>query len=291
MKSILVTGSRGQLGRAINEVMDYNNDYMIINTGKKEIIDKKLGQILKLDICNKDEVDRIVDIYHPDIVINCAAHTAVDLCETDVESAYKINVGGTENLAKASKNIGAKFFQISSDYVFDGKSRVPYTEDIEPNPQSVYAKTKYESEKLVVNICDKYFVLRTAWMYGEGKNFVQTMLKLIDNQDVIKVVNDQYGTPTSAKAVAKLIKYLIDSEKYGLYHATCEGSTSWYEFANEIFKYTNKNANVIPINSSDYPLMAKRPSYSVLENKNLKENTNFTFFNWKTELAEYLKAF
>lgn len=292
MKKILITGSKGQLGRALNKYLesDTNFKYDIFNTDIKETVDCILGKVHSLDITNNEHVEKIVLTYKPDVVINCAAHTAVDLCETDQINAYKINVEGPQNLAIACDKIGAKIVQISTDYIFDGESTTPYTEEMEGNPLSFYAKTKYKSESAVMQYCSRSYVIRTGWMYGEGNNFVRTMLKLSEKNNDIKVVCDQVGTPTSAREVARLIFYLIETEQYGIYHGTCEGSTSWYDYAVEIFKLTNKDVNVKPIKSSDYISAAKRPAYSVLENKRLKEQTNFVFADWHSELVNYIKS-
>lgn len=288
MAKILITGSQGQLGRAIVNELETNEKYNIIKTDLVHSCDD-IGQIVELDITDKTMVEKVILNYKPDIIINCAAHTAVDLCETDKENAYRINVEGPINLAIVAEKISAKLVHISTDYVFDGTSTIPYTEDMQPNPQSYYAYTKYQSEIYVRKYCSKSFIIRTAWMYGEGKNFVRTMLKLAENNKQIKVVNDQYGTPTSAKEVAKMIVYLMDTDKYGLYHGTCEGSTNWYGFAKEIFRLSKLDVEVIPISSAAYPSVAKRPAYAVLENKKLKEETDYRFSDWHEAIAEYLK--
>lgn len=289
MKKILITGAKGQLGRALNNVLMQEDIFIILNTDLNDSFDYKLGNIIKLDIADYDMVSKVVTDFKPDVIINCAAHTAVDLCETDQENAYKINVIGPKNLAIVAHKLSSKLVQISTDYVFDGISSVPYTEDVQGNPQSVYARTKYEAEKNVMHYNSNNIIIRTAWMYGEGKNFVKTMLKLAETNSSIKVINNQFGTPTSADIVAKMIIYLIRrDDTYGIYHGTCEGSTNWYDFAIEIFRLAKKNINVIPIKSSEFPAVAKRPSYSILENKRLKEETDFQFTEWKDELKKYI---
>lgn len=290
MKKILVTGSKGQLGRALNRCLINFSEikYGLYNTDIKETVDEYLGKIHYLDITNNESVEQLILLNQPDVVINCAAHTAVDLCETDRESAHKINVEGPRNIAVACERIGAKMVHISTDYVFDGKSATPYTEEMIGNPLSYYGKTKYESEYVVMQHSSKSYIIRTGWMYGDGNNFVKTMLRLSEGNKEINVVCDQYGTPTSAKEVARLIRYLIETDKYGIYHGTCEGSTNWYEYATEIFKLSNKTVIVNPIKTSEYKSAAKRPLYSVLENKRLKEETNFTFAYWHDELKEYI---
>lgn len=290
MRKILITGSRGQLGRAVNSCLTSCKDakYELYNTGTREAVDEKLGNIHYLDITNNESVEKMILLYRPDVVINCAAHTAVDLCETDRENAYKINVDGPKNIAVSCEKIGAKMVHISTDYVFDGKSSLPYTEEMIPNPINYYGKTKYDSEQVVMKYSPKSYIIRTGWMYGEGKNFIKTIISLSENNKEISVVNDQFGTPTSAREVARLICYLIGTEQYGIYHGTCEGSTSWYDYAVEILKLANRNVNVKPIKSSKYNSAAKRPAYSVLENKRLKEQTAFNFANWYDELVDYI---
>lgn len=292
MRKILITGSRGQLGRAVNACLTNCSDikYELYNTGTNEAIDENLGKIHYLDITNNESVEKMILLNRPDVVINCAAHTAVDLCEKDRENAYRINVDGPKNIAVSCEKIGAKMVHISTDYIFDGKSLVPYTEEMIPNPINYYGKTKFESEQIVMKHSSKSYIIRTGWMFGEGNNFVKTMLRLSEENDYIKVVYDQNGTPTSAKEVARLILYLINTEQYGIYHGTCEGSTNWYDYAVDIFKLANKNVNVIPIKSEDYISAAKRPAKSVLENRRLKEQTTFIFANWYDELKEYMNS-
>lgn len=290
MKKILVTGAMGQLGRALNKLLKNNNDYMIYNTDTKKVSDASLGNVYSLDITNYETANEIIKDFNPDVIINCAAHTAVDLCETDKDNAYKINVEGPKNLAIISEKLNAKMVQISTDYIFDGSAAIPYTEEIKGNPQSVYAKTKYEAEKVVMQYCTRSYIIRTGWMYGEGNNFIKTMLKLSEEKKEISVVEDQIGTPTSAKEVARLIIFLIETDKYGIFHGTCEGSTSWYQYAVEIFKLANKDIIVRPIKSSDYHSAAKRPTFSVLENKRLKNETEFRFSNWYDELKVFMKS-
>ncbi len=289
MNKILITGAMGQLGRALNKALLEHNNYQVYNTDVDENTDEFLGEVHNLDITNFEMVEKTLNLFMPDVIINCAAHTAVDLCETDKVNAYKINVEGPKNLAIAADRICSKLVQISTDYVFDGLTTIPYTEEMKVNPQSVYGLTKYEGEKVVMQYCSKSFIVRTAWMYGEGKNFLKTMLRLSENNKEIKVIDDQIGTPTSAKEVARLILFLIETDKYGIYHGTCEGSTSWYKFACEIFNLAQKETIVKPIKSSEYHVVAKRPAYSVLENKRLKDETNFLFTDWQEELNNYMK--
>ena len=278
LKKILITGSQGQLGRAMNDFYADKADVQLFNTDVGE-----------LDITNENEVREKICSVNPDIIINCAAHTQVDACESDEERAYAINALGPRNLCLAANETDAIIVHISSDYVYDGEKKYPYTEGDEYNPQSVYGKTKLAGEEFVRTIANKYFVIRTAWLYGEGKNFINTMLRLAENKTKqIKVVADQYGTPTSAEEVVKVIDLLCNSEQYGTYHATCEGNCNWYEFAKKIFELCGEDVEVIPVSTEEYGSPAKRPAYSVLENKKLKENFGYVMDNWESALEKYL---
>ena len=278
MKKVLITGSQGQLGKAINAYYQDDGRYELINT-----------DIAELDITDEKKVTDMICRCQPDVIINCAAHTQVDACEHDEERAYLINAVGPKNLSLAANKVDAVIVHLSSDYVFDGTKQVPYIEGDKYAPQSVYGKTKLEGEQFVRNIAQKYFIIRTAWLYGEGKNFVNTMLKLAETREVVKVVKDQYGTPTSAEEVVKVIDLLIGSTKYGTYHATCEGSCSWFEFTKKIFELCGKKTKIIPVTTQEYGAEAKRPLYSVLENHMLKENFNYSMANWERALEKYLE--
>lgn len=277
MKTYLITGCNGQLGRALNELLADNKEIRIKNT-----------DVDTLDICNLEAVRGMVADVKPDVIINCAAHTAVDRCETDRDNAYNINANGPKNLAIAAKENGASIVQVSTDYVFDGDSEKPYYEEDAVNPQSVYGATKLAGEQEVAKAAEQYYIVRTAWLYGEGKNFVRTMLNLAKTNDRITVVNDQFGSPTTALELAKAILYILENGEYGIYHATCEGVTSWYEFACRIFKEAGVKVEVVPVSSEEYKAEAKRPKYSVLENAHLKK-INYTMKNWEDALVEYLE--
>jgi dTDP-4-dehydrorhamnose reductase len=242
-----------------------------------------------LDITDESAVYAYVEGVKPEIIINCAAMTAVDLCESEQDKAYRINALGPKYLAKAAEITGAKLVHVSTDYVFDGQATTPYTEDAVPNPTSVYGKTKQAGDEFVQEECKKFFILRTAWVYGEGKNFAKTMLRLAESGNKVRVVSDQYGTPTSALELARVITFLMETEEYGIYHATCEGSTTWYEFALYIFKEAGKNVEVEPIPSSEYQTAAKRPMYSVLENKALYDRHGYVMKEWKDAFREYMR--
>lgn len=277
MKTYLITGCNGQLGRALNELLEGNKEIRIKNT-----------DVDTLDICSLEAVRRMVADVKPDVIINCAAHTAVDRCESDRDNAYNINANGPKNLAIAAREHGASVVQVSTDYVFDGDSRKPYYEEDATNPQSVYGTTKLAGEQEVAKATEKYYIVRTAWLYGEGKNFVRTMLNLAKTNNRITVVNDQFGSPTTALELAKAILYILENGEYGIYHATCEGVTNWYEFACRIFKEAGVEVSVVPVSSEEYKAEAKRPKYSVLENAHLKK-INYTMKNWEDALVEYLE--
>ena len=285
MKKIMITGASGQLGKALYRCLGNNNQYELLLTG----LANEDEHILDLDITNQDAVDKFIDESKPDIIINCAAMTAVDLCESEQDSAFRINALGPKYLALAAERNGSKLIHVSTDYVFDGNAKRPYTEEDTPNPISIYGKSKLAGEEYVLKLCTKYFIVRAAWLYGEGKNFVKTMLNLASSGKKIRVVNDQYGTPTSALEVAKTIIYLMETDAYGIYHTTCEGFTNWYEFALSIFKEAGLNVDVEPIPSSEYPTPAKRPAYSVLDNKALRERHAYIMPDWKQTFHEYMK--
>lgn len=284
MKKIIVTGCNGQLGRAINQVYANSTEYECVNT-----------DVAELDITNIDEVTKLVAEVKPYAIINCAAHTNVDACETDVDNAYKINAIGPRNLSIAATQNNAKLVHISTDYVFGGDAASPYLEFDPTGPKSMYGKTKLAGENFVKEFAKEHFIIRTAWLYGDGKNFVKTMLRLSESNDKVRVVCDQFGSPTSAIELAKAIAYLLPTDNYGLFHGTCEGSTNWADFTKEIFRLAGKNTFVEAISSEEYSANAKaivapRPSYSILENYMLKLTTNYRFAQWEDAIAEYIKG-
>ena len=233
MEKLIVTGCNGQLGRAINNLYKGNSEIELINTDVPALAS---DEVRALDITDIDAVMKLFEEVQPYGVINCAAYTAVDACETNYDIAFKVNVLGPRNLAIAAQKNGAKIVHISTDYVFDGTKETPYVESDSVCPQSVYGETKAEAEKYVSMMSDKFFILRTAWLSGDGKNFVKTMLRLSEDHEEVRVVNDQFGSPTSAEELAKAIDSLLFTDNYGIYHATCEGSCNWAEFAEEIFR-------------------------------------------------------
>ena len=215
MKKIIVTGCNGQLGREINKFYADKRGIEFVNTDVDE-----------LDITDIEAVMELCRGEKPYAIINCAAYTAVDACETNQDLAFKINTLGPRNLAIAADKVGAKLVHISTDYVFDGTKETPYMEYDNPNPKSVYGVTKARAEAFVRHFAHEYFILRTAWLYGDGKNFVKTMLKLSEDHDELRVVDDQFGSPTSTAELVKAIDSLLFTDNYGIYHATCEGIES-----------------------------------------------------------------
>lgn len=286
MKKILVTGCNGQLGRAIRKAYE-QDDVTFVNTDVAE------GEgIVALDITNISQVMELVLAEKPDVIINCAAHTNVDACEKEWDLAYQINAIGPRNLSIAANAVDAKMIHVSTDYVFEGNGTVPYTEFDAPNPVSAYGKTKLEGEKFVKEFAKKHFIFRTAWLYGDGKNFVKTMLRLSETHEQVNVVCDQLGTPTSAKELAGMIRHLESTDNYGTFHATCEGDTNWAAFTEEIFKLAGKSTKVNHVTSEQYaqmnPASAKRPAFSILENYMLKLTSDYRMADWKDALKDYM---
>ena len=279
MKKIIVTGCNGQLGRAVNLFFRDNKDISFVNTDVGE-----------LDITNIDKVMELAREVQPYAIINCAAHTGVDACETEYDKAFKINAIGPRNLSIAARETGAKLMHISTDYVFDGKGTRPYVETDATNPQGAYGSTKLAGENFVKDFADRYFILRTAWLYGDGKNFAKTMLRLSETNKKVRVVGDQFGSPTSASELTKAIHALLFTENYGVFHATCEGSCSWAEFAREVFRLAGKTTQVEAITTEEFGAPAPRPAYTVLENRMFKLTTDFMFADWHDAIAEYMKT-
>lgn len=275
---ILITGAKGQLGQALLSLASERSDIEVFPFDSKE-----------LDITKEAMVEDTLTRLRPDVLINCAAHTAVDACETEAENAYRINALGPKYLARACQAVGAAMVQISTDYVFDGAKTTPYIESDLPNPQSVYGSTKLAGEEQAAKYLDRLYIVRSAWLYGKGHNFVRTMLRLAAENKPLKVVNDQFGTPTSHLELARMILFLIQTENYGIYHATCEGFTTWYNFAREIFSLTNTKASLSPVTTAEYKTAAIRPAYSVLENHKLNTETVYRMADWQDALREYLK--
>ena len=270
MKKVLVTGAGGMLGQDLCPILE-DNGYEVVET-----------DIKTLDITSADMVKSVLGNEQPDIVIHCAAYTNVDKAEEDLKTAELINVTGTENLAEVCGKLGITFVYISTDYVFDGTKAEPYTPQDRTNPINNYGMTKYEGEEAVRSLCDKYYVVRTSWLYGHhGKNFVETMLNLAKTQKELKVVDDQIGCPTWTVELSNGIVKLLASKPYGTYHVCGSGFTSWYGFAKEIFEQSNLKVDLKPCMTQDFPRPAKRPFYSVMDNDGICRN-------WKVALKDYL---
>ncbi len=249
-----------------------------------------MSQVKKRDsIANYQSVEDMIADTSPAVVINAAAYTNVEKAEEDEDTAFRVNALGAHNLAIACRKSQTKLVHISTEYVFDGTTDVEYDEFDAPNPLSVYGKSKLWGEKLVEQVGGEYFILRTSWLYGDGPNFVRTMLKLAEQRDHLKVVADQYGTPTYTKDLVWVIERLIQTEFYGLYHASNQGSCTWWEFARKIFDLAGKSVQVEPVSTAEYPVKAKRPQYSVLDNKLLRLRGLDVMRPWDEALQDYLE--
>lgn len=286
---ILVTGSGGQVGKSIINAICKKELYI----GRIEEMSKKLDIISldkgELDICNELQVKKIIEIIHPDIVINCAAYTDVDGCEKNIEKAFKVNAEGAKNLAKGCNNISAKLIHMSTDYVFDGEKQTPYSETDEVNPINIYGKSKAKGELYVREFCRKHFIIRSSWIYSsEGNNFVKNIIDIAKKQGCINVVNDQVGSPTNAEDLVYHLIRISMTNKYGIYHCTGKGQCSWYEFASDIIKTLGINCKVNPCTSQEFPRLAKRPKYSVMDSLMLEDVVGNHMRHWKDALIWFL---
>ncbi len=275
---VLVTGVRGQLG------------YDVVNELEKRGHTAVGVDVQEMDITDALTVRRVITETCPDGVIHCAAYTAVDAAEDNVELCRQVNAVGTENVAAVCKDLGCKLMYISTDYVFNGQGTRPWEPDDEREPLNVYGQTKYEGE-LAVEQLEKYFIVRIAWVFGvNGKNFIKTMLNLGRTRDSLTVVDDQIGSPTYTYDLARLLVDMIETEKYGRYHATNEGLCTWYEFACEIFKQAGIQVKVTPVASDQYPAKAKRPMNSRMDKSKLTANGFRPLPPWQDALRRYLEA-
>ena len=279
---LMVTGCNGQLGKALQKL-----------TAEDPAFEYVGSDVPELDITDSEALIKYVSELKPDVIINCAAATNVDGCEKDEDLAFKINALGPRNLAIAASAVDAKLIHISTDYVFPGDGDTPRVETDPVGPKSAYGRTKLAGEDFVKTFAKKWFIIRTAWLYGEGKNFVRTMLKLSETRDSISVVDDQLGNPTSALELARGILKLVPTQLYGIYHGTCEGICSWADFTEEIFRIKGISTEVVHISSAEYkknyPESADRPSFSALDNRMFRLNLGYSFKDWKDALEEYLK--
>lgn len=276
---VFVTGVKGQLG------------FDVVNELKKRGHEAVGVDIDEMDITDKDSVNRVIQAAAPDAVIHCAAYTAVDAAEDNEELCRNVNAKGTEYIAKVCRELDIRMMYISTDYVFNGQGTRPWEPDDEREPLNVYGQTKYEGELAVEENLTKYFIVRIAWVFGvNGKNFIKTMLNLGKTHDKLTVVADQTGSPTYTYDLARLLVDMIETEKYGRYHATNEGECTWYEFACEIFRQAGMDVNVEPVSSDQYPAKAKRPSNSRMNKDRLEENGFLPLPSWKDALNRYLEV-
>ena len=275
---VFVTGVKGQLG------------YDVMNELEKQGLEGIGVDIDEMDITDADQVNKVIKEAAPDAVIHCAAYTAVDAAEDNEEICRKVNAQGTENIAKVCEELDIKMMYISTDYVFNGQGERPWEPDDEREPLNVYGQTKYEGELAIEEHVKKFFTVRIAWVFGvNGKNFIKTMLNLGKTHDHLTVVNDQTGSPTYTYGLARLLVDMIQTDKYGRYHATNEGICTWYEFACEIFKQAGMNVSVAPVSSDEYPAKAKRPSNSRMDKSKLTANGFTPLPTWQDALSRYLK--
>lgn len=274
---VLVTGVKGQLG------------YDVVNELTKRGIEAVGVDIQDMDITDAASVEKVIGEVAPDAVIHCAAYTAVDAAEDNVELCRRVNADGTQNIANVCKKLDCKMIYISTDYVFDGEGTRAWEPDDERHPLNVYGQTKYEGELAVQNTLEKYFIVRISWVFGvNGKNFIKTMLNLGKTHDHLTVVNDQFGSPTYTYDLARLLVDMVLTDKYGIYHATNEGICNWYEFACEIFRKAGMNVDVAPVPVSEYPTKAKRPENSRMSKEKLTENGFERLPSWQDALERYL---
>ena len=275
---ILVTGVKGQLGYDVVKALE-SRGYQPVGVDREEMY-----------LMNNNMIQNLIMNLKPEAIIHCAAYTAVDAAEDNEELCRRVNAQGTENVAKVCQEMDLKMMYISTDYVFDGQGTRPWEPDDERDPLNVYGQTKYEGELAVEKYVEKFFIVRIAWVFGvNGKNFIKTMLNLGKTHDKLTVVNDQTGSPTYTYDLARLLADMIQTDKYGRYHATNEGICTWYEFACEIFRQAGMDVEVAPVTSDEYPAKAKRPANSRMSKKKLDENGFERLPSWQDALKRYLK--
>ena len=274
MKKIWITGAEGHIGTALLDLLE-GVESQLLPTDIKEV-----------DITKIDEVTQFVHVNRPDVVINCAGMTDVQECENNVDEAYRVNAIGVRNVALAANEVNAKVIQISTDDVFDKESRIPYNEFDNVHPRTIYGKSKEAGEKILTQLLNRFVIIRSSWIYGIGRDFVDEVLRNVGQGKKMEVPNNQYAAPTSAKELAKVIRYFIDNEEYGLYHVVCPGSCSRYEFARTILEYSGKagELDLYPVVIED----SARPTYSVLDNMMLRLTGIEEPKDWKAALKEYL---
>ena len=275
---ILVTGANGQLGKEL-AMLPAVPGLEIVGCGRDG-----------LDISNLAQCRAVIGAYRPDAVIHCAAYPAVDKAESERDEAYRINAYGARNVAIAAEEVGAKLCYISTDYVFDGTGNTPYGEYDRTNPTTVYGQSKLAGEQLVQSIASRYFIVRTSWVFGKyGNNFVETMLKLAREVEQLKVVHDQIGSPTYTLDLAHLLVELVQTDFYGIYHASNAGICSWYEFARAIFEESGISIAVEPCTTAEFPRPAPRPAYSVMDQGAIRIHGLKPLRPWRDALRHYLQ--
>ena len=278
MLKVWIAGASGQIGRALNDVLD-PMEIEALNTDLDE-----------LDITDTDEVINFGTVNRPDVIINCTGITDTDECEKNPEHAYRVNALGARNLSIVARKCGSKIVQLSTDDVFDGQSKKPYTEFDDTNPLTVYGRSKRAGENYVKEFTHKHFIIRSNWVYGQGgRNFVNRVLEAADQGRALAVAEDQYGSPTSAKDLARIILHLIRTNEYGTYHATCQGVCNRYEFAKEILRLAGKEEQLNPVPTPQSDLSSARPAYAVLDNFILRIIDVYEMPDWKDSLEEFMK--
>ena len=286
---VLITGAKGQLGSQIIKILNSKQSELgKIDSKYKDVVVKGMDRE-DADITMENQVDELVNNFKPDVIINCAAYTNVDGCEDNEDNAFKVNGIGARNFAIASKKVGAKLIHISTDYVFEGNGIKPYKEYDMPNPISVYGKTKLAGEEFVKKFSNKYFIVRTSWLYGyNGNNFVKTIIKAANEKGCLTVVNDQRGNPTNAEDLAHHILKIAVTEEYGIYHCTGNGECSWYDFACEIVKNAEIKCEVKPVISEQFHSKAKRPTFSSLDNMMIRCTVGDEMREWREALKQFI---
>ncbi|WHX99992.1 dTDP-4-dehydrorhamnose reductase [Neobacillus sp. DY30] len=275
---VVVTGAAGQLGKDVLLELEKKN-HQAFGADRQQ-----------LDITVENDVLTYISELKPDVILHCAAYTNVDAAEENEDAAYAVNAAGTEYLAKAAKQIGAKMLYVSTDYVFDGSANEPYEVDEPTKPLGAYGRTKLAGEQLLQKHLDAFFIVRTAWVFGiHGNNFVKTMIRLGKERGEVGVVHDQVGSPTYTVDLAQFMVELMETDKYGVYHATNSGICSWYEFAVEIFKQAEMDVMVNPLTTDQFPRPAARPKYSVLSKKRIEQEDLKPLRDWKEALSAYLE--
>ncbi|MCD8334225.1 MAG: dTDP-4-dehydrorhamnose reductase [Clostridiales bacterium] len=272
MKKIGIVGVKGHVGSALMELLNLKS-YELLPTDKDQV-----------DVTNRDEVRLFLQRNRPDVIINCAGITDPQVCEDNPDEAYRVNALGARNIAAEAEPVNCKVIQFSTDDVFDLNKSFPYTEFDVAMPNNVYGKSKFAGERLIESLSTRYVIVRSSWVYGIGRDFVNTVLDAADSGAELRVPINQIASPTSATELAKVIKQFIDNDIYGVYHAVCKGSCSRYEFAQEVLRLTGKTANLVPVDSDH----GMRPKYSVLDNMMLRLEGLEEPKEWKTALADYI---